>query len=57
MSEREMFEKTFQRPKNFFLLSGEEQWQIDKELGILDWAGEDLSEEDIRRYRNHYKQQ
>jgi len=57
LTEREMFEKSFQRPRNFFLLSGEEQWSIDKELGILDWRGEGLSEADIRRYRNHYKQE
>lgn len=56
LTEREMFEKSFQRPNNFFLLSREEQWRIDKKLGILDWKGEDLSEADVKRYRNHYKQ-
>lgn len=27
------------RPANFDQLSGEEQWEIDKDLGILDWDG------------------
>ena len=35
--ERKMFEMSFERPKNFFKLSSDEQWQIDKKLGILDW--------------------
>jgi len=54
MNQREMFERSFQRPSNFLKLSGEEQWEIDKSLGILDWVGDDLSEEDIKRYYNHY---
>ncbi len=28
-----------QRPSNYGELSGEDQWAIDKELGILDWDG------------------
>jgi len=28
------------RPSNFYQLSGEEQWEIDKQLGILDWDGD-----------------
>ena len=55
MTETEMFEKSFQRPKNYFKLSFERQWEIDKELGILDWVGIKLSEEDIIRFDNHYK--
>lgn len=54
MSEREMFEVSFARPKNFFKLSAEEQWEIDKSLGILDWAGEDLTLEDKKRFKEHY---
>ena len=54
MTEREMFEKSFQRPSNYFKLSGERQWEIDKELGILDWMGDDLSKEDMVRFRAHY---
>lgn len=55
MNEREMFEASFQRPKNFFRLSPQEQWAIDKELGILDWIGEGLSEKDLERYKRHYE--
>lgn len=55
MSEREMFEKSFQRPCNYFQLSGEDQWRIDASLGILDWNGDGLTEEDVARFRNHYK--
>ena len=55
MSEREMFLKSFQRPRNYFELSSEEQWAIDERLGILDWAGEGLSDEDIKAYLDHYQ--
>lgn len=54
MTEREMFEKSFQRPSNFFQLSDEKQWEIDAGLGILDWVGEGLSQEDMNRFRAHY---
>lgn len=54
MTEREMFEKSFERPSNFFKLPLEEQWAIDKRLGILDWEGKDLTEEDKERFRAHY---
>lgn len=56
MTEREMFEMSFQRPANFFELSANEQWKIDADLGILDWKGEDLSEEDLKRFRIHYNE-
>ena len=55
MDEREMFEKSFERPSNYFELSGERQWEIDKSLGILDWIGLDLSKEDKERFKKHYK--
>jgi hypothetical protein len=55
MTEREMFEKSFERPKNFFKLSSEEQWDIDKRLGILDWVGTNLTEEDKQRFKDHYE--
>lgn len=55
MTEREMFEKSFQRPKNFFKLSPKEQWDIDKQLGILDWEGKDLSAEDLKRFNEYYE--
>ena len=53
-TEREMFELSFKRPKDFFQLSSDQQWKIDKELGILDWNGEGLSEEDKWRFNQHY---
>lgn len=55
MNEREMFEKSFERPSNYFELSEERQWEIDKNLGILDWIGLGLSKEDKERFNNHYK--
>ncbi len=55
MTEREMFEKSFQRPKNYFKLAADEQWGIDKRLGILDWNGDGLTEEDIKRFQAHYE--
>ena len=53
MNEKEMFEASFCRPKNFFKLSGERQWEIDKSLGILDWVG-DLTPEEKQRFNDHY---
>ncbi len=55
LNEREMFEKSFERPKNYFKLSAQEQWAIDKELGILDWQGDGLNKADIERFNKHYK--
>ena len=55
MTERDMFEKSFQRPKNYFKLDAKEQWAIDKSLGILDWEGSDLSDADLERIKEHYK--
>jgi hypothetical protein len=54
MSEREMFEKSFERPSDFFKLDESVQWEIDKKLGILDWTGKDLTKEDIIRFQNYY---
>ena len=54
MTEREMFEKSFERPKDYFKLSSSEQWKIDTELGILDWKGEELTEEDLIRFTAYY---
>jgi hypothetical protein len=53
--QREMFEKSFRRPKDYFNLTEEHQWQIDFNLGILDWDGGKLSEEDLTRFRAHYE--
>lgn len=55
MSEREQFEASFKRPKDFFKLSVWEQWKIDKELGILDWIGKELSDEDRKKFLEHYE--
>lgn len=54
MTEQEMFEKSFERPKNFFSLGRHEQWEIDKHLGILDWEGRGLTTADIERFEAHY---
>ena len=54
MTEAEMFEASFQRPKNYFKLSAQAQWDIDKELGILDWEGGNLTPEQTARFRAHY---
>jgi hypothetical protein len=54
MNEREMFEKSFERPRNFPSLSGEERWDIDKSLGILDWKGSGLTEQDKERINQYY---
>ena len=54
MNEKEMFEKSFERPSNYFKLSKEARWAIDKSLGILDWQGKGLTKEDMERFYNHY---
>lgn len=56
MSEREMFEASFRRPKNYFQLPARRQWEIDEDLGILDWEGKGLSEEDMKRFQSHYEE-
>jgi len=55
MTEKEMFEKSFERPTDFFNLSEKARWDIDKKLGILDWKGGFLSKEDVKRFKAHYK--
>ena len=55
MNQREMFEKSFERPTNYLKLSPDSQWRIDDRLGILDWNGDDLSPEDLERIKSHYK--
>jgi hypothetical protein len=54
MTQQDMFEASFGRPSNYFKLSGERQWEIDKSLGILDWEGGNLTEEEKERFKNHY---
>lgn len=55
MTEKEMFERSFLRPKNYFKLSQERQWDIDEALGILDWVGDSLTREEQERFNNHYE--
>lgn len=55
MTEKEMFEKSFERPRNYFKLSEREQYKIDEKLGILDWKGNGLLVSDMLRYQNYYK--
>jgi len=55
MTQKEMFEKSFERPTNFFLLSAKEQWEIDKLLGILDWDPDILTPTEKERYNGHYR--
>jgi hypothetical protein len=54
MTQAEMFNKSFERPKNFFSLTAKEQWDIDSKLGILDWVGTDLSHDDYVKFNAHY---
>lgn len=49
------YEESFKRPANFFQLSAEDQWAWDKSLGILDWDGSQMTDEEYERYRKHYK--
>lgn len=49
------YEASFQRPKDFFHLSAQTQWAIDKSLGILDWDGSRMTDAEYERYRKHYK--
>jgi hypothetical protein len=55
MTEQGMFEQSFKRPKYFFNLSDKEQWNIDSSLGLLDWKGQGLSNDDLKRFKKHYK--
>lgn len=52
--ERTMFEKSFERTTNYFKLSKRQQWEIDDNLGILDWIGTGLNSEDWKRFKDHY---
>jgi len=54
MTKEQMFEKSFERPSNYFKLSERQQWDIDSRLGILDWKGDKLTEEQLKRFNAHY---
>lgn len=56
MDQQEMFEKSFQRPPNYFKLSEDHQWAIDSRLGLLDWQGGHLTQEENERFQAHYQQ-
>jgi hypothetical protein len=34
-----LFEQALKRPRNYNKLTSSLQWQVDKDLGILDWDG------------------
>jgi hypothetical protein len=55
LTEQEMFEKSFERPKNYFYLHSDQQWSIDARLGILDWEGGKRTKEEQARFEAHYK--
>ena len=55
MNEQQMYEKSFERPSNYFKLSPERQWEIDNQLGILDWEGGHLTKEELKRFKDHYE--
>ena len=51
---QEMYERSFGRPANYFELGPQAQWAIDEGLGILDWDGVLMTDEERARYRAHY---
>ena len=54
MTDKEMFEISFQRPNNYFELTYIEQFEIDKRLGIENWVRRDLTQAEKRRFWWHY---
>lgn len=56
MTEKEQFEKSFQRPHNYFKLSDKQKWEIDEHLGILDWEGNNLTKKELKRFYAHYEE-
>jgi hypothetical protein len=53
MTHDEMFLNALQRPRNYHELTAEEQWAIDKQLGILDWEGP-RNDDEWNRLRQHH---
>ena len=49
----EHFRNALQRPRNFHELAPQEQWAIDKQLGLLDWAGP-RNDDEWNRLREHH---
>lgn len=54
MTEKQMFEKSFERPSNYFRLRPREQHAIDAQLGILDWNGDRFTKKELKRFHAHY---
>ena len=54
MTEDEMFEQSMKRPSSYFKFSHEHQWYIDEQLGILDWKGDNMTDEQYQRFKDHY---
>lgn len=48
-----MFEKAMKRPGNYFKLPEQQQWEIDSNLGILDWDGK-MTAEQQTRFNAHF---
>lgn len=51
------FEKLFARPRNYFSMTGETQWEIDKGLGILDVEinQQNITPEMKARYKAYFR--
>ena len=54
MTNDEMYEKSFERPRDYFHLSRDEQDLIDISLGIRAWVGTGLKEHQEERFAAHY---
>jgi Spy/CpxP family protein refolding chaperone len=54
MTQQEMYEASFGRPRNYMKLSAQRQWDIDAGLGILDWDGLNLTAEQKQRIKDYY---
>lgn len=52
--EFKMYELSFKRPKNYFKLDERAQWRIDAKLGILDWKGDNLTKNELKRFHAYY---
>lgn len=42
------------RPSTYFKLSSKRQWEIDSAIGILDWDGKDMSEEEKEEFYKYF---
>lgn len=53
MTQKEMVVKAMDRPTDFHSRSAEEQWAIDKSLGILDFDGFTDPKEEEKYWETH----